>query len=132
MATGRVTRNRTGPEPLGTGTGTGTVCDRFRTAPNRETVKPPEKSRRNRETAGKNRREPGQKTRGLEPEPVRENRSNGSMEPVLEPEPGPVRLNRLNGSMEPEAGPVRLNRLNGSMEPEPPILAVREPLHFPL
>ena len=117
MATGRVTRNRTGPEPLGTGSGTGTVCDRFRTAPNRETVKPPEKSRRNRETAGKNRRESGQKTRGLEPEPVRENRSNGSMEP----EPGPVRLNRLNGSMEPEPepepGPVRLNRPTGSMEP---------------
>ena len=52
MATGRVTRNRTGPEPLGTGSGTGTVYDRFRTAPNRETagkkvagtVKPPEKT----------------------------------------------------------------------------------------
>ena len=43
MATERVTRNRTGPEPLGTETGTGTVRDRFRTGPNRGTMKPPEK-----------------------------------------------------------------------------------------
>ena len=50
MATERVTRHRTGAELLGTGT----VRDRFRTGPNRGIVKPPEKSCRNRETAGKN------------------------------------------------------------------------------
>ena len=39
-----VTRNRTGPELLGTKT----VRERFRTGPNRKTVKPPEKNCLNR------------------------------------------------------------------------------------
>ena len=100
MATEWVTQNRTGAEPLETGTGT--IRDRFRTGPNRGTVKPP----------GKKVHEPDLRTVGWN-----RNRSNGSMEP--EAKPGPVRVNRPNDSMEPEWGPVRVNRPSGSMEPEP-------------
>ena len=45
MATERVTRNRTGSEPLENRPGTGTVRKRFRIGPNRGTMKPPEKKR---------------------------------------------------------------------------------------
>ena len=36
-----------------------------------------------------------------EPEPVRVNRTTGSVEPELKPEPEPVRVNRPTGSLEP-------------------------------
>ena len=107
MATGRVTQNRTGPEPLRTGSGTGTVFARFRTA------EPWNRRKKLHEPDLRTALEP-------EPEPVRVNRSNGSMEL----EPGPVRVNRSNGSIEPEPEPVRVNRPSGSMEPEPWKLAV--------
>ena len=97
MATGRVTRNRTGPEPLGTET----VCDRFRTAPNCGTVKPPEKNLPEPWNRRKKLLEPDLRTAG------QFTRTTGSLEPV--------RVNRPNGSMEP----VRVNWPNCSLEPEP-------------
>ena len=115
MATERVTRNLTGPEPL-------------------ETVPKPKpfvtgSEPRNRETARKklpepwNRRKKNVWTRPKnrrpepKPKPVQVNRPNGSMES----EPEPVRVNRLNGSMESEPETVRVNWPSGSMEPEPEI-----------
>ena len=78
MATGRVTRNRTGAEPLETEPGTGTFATGSIPA---RTAKPPKKSCRNRETAGKNHLNRIKEPRASSPGPNRFTRTNGAMEP---------------------------------------------------
>jgi hypothetical protein len=58
-----------GPEPLETGTGTGTFVTGSEPEPNRGTVNPPEKSCRNRGTAGKNRKNRTKEPRTGSPAP---------------------------------------------------------------